>query len=345
MPLHLLPKKSWNVYSPANIERVRRDEAEAQRKAIEQEKRERQDEADERLQILKNKGDGKYLKRKLPGEDDTDRDIRLAVEAKAAASECSERPHKSKENKDVPLVDGKGHFSLVQAPSEPPPQKRPRVEEDPYTVYLSHATGRDRGKEGESPWYTTSSDQAWGDTTPRQKQRETARLAANDPLAAMKRGVRALRENEKQKKDWMDQREKDLREVEDLARESQRRRRNDRREGRKDGREELFEDKEDVDSLDGFNLDEGFEKHRKREHRGHRHHDHEHHRHRHRPRDDELGRSHHGQRHDTRERRNEDRHAHKDDDQGRRHRRHRRDHEERHSSKPKERASGALTVP
>ncbi|KAF5015673.1 hypothetical protein F66182_12905, partial [Fusarium sp. NRRL 66182] len=29
MPLHLLGKKSWNVYNPDNIARVRRDEEQA----------------------------------------------------------------------------------------------------------------------------------------------------------------------------------------------------------------------------------------------------------------------------------------------------------------------------
>ncbi|KIW66080.1 hypothetical protein PV04_08285 [Phialophora macrospora] len=213
MPLHLLPKKSWNVYAPANIERVKRDEAEARRKAIEQEKRSLQNEADDRLELLKQHTtrDRKSLKRKLLGEDDTDRDIRLAVESTTTASSGGKQDHGT-------ALDAEGHIPLVPTP----PQKKSRLEQeqdkDPYTVYLTDATGRDRNSK--PAWYTFLEPERdkWGDDNPRRQQREIARLNANDPLAAMKKGVKALRENEKARKSWMAQRERDLEEVERLAR-------------------------------------------------------------------------------------------------------------------------------
>ncbi|EXJ53431.1 uncharacterized protein A1O5_13299 [Cladophialophora psammophila CBS 110553] len=207
MPLHLLSKKSWNVYSPVNIERVKRDEAKARRQATEQEKRSLKQEAGDRLSTLQqqSKNQSKSLKRKLPGEDDTDRDIRLALEISPASTNKEKQDYGS-------LVDANGHISLI-----PVPEKRSCVDQeeakDPYTVYLTDAIGkRDRSKD---TWYTSIQPerQKWGDDNPQKQERELARLNANDPLAAMKRGVKALRENERQRQEWMRERERDLEEV------------------------------------------------------------------------------------------------------------------------------------
>ncbi|KAI1108284.1 hypothetical protein F5Y14DRAFT_93745 [Nemania sp. NC0429] len=122
MPLHLLGKKSWNVYNPANIERVRRDEAEAQARAEAEEKRRQALDAERRLAILRGevppappspppppqpsaaatprkrehadnddpgarfRGGGERRKRKRFGEDDTDFEMRVARERADAAA-------------------------------------------------------------------------------------------------------------------------------------------------------------------------------------------------------------------------------------------------------------------
>ncbi|KIW47015.1 uncharacterized protein PV06_02629 [Exophiala oligosperma] len=291
MPLHLLGKKSWNVYNPANIERVRRDEAEAKRHEEEQEARQRDDESDNRLRLLR--GEASLLqdpgsridlhsssspsykrKRKLPGEDDTDRDIRLA-----------KQPDVRRIDK---LVDAKGNFSLIPVPESS--NKKARVDEDPFTVYLSHAAGKGKNS-GDKPWYSSTpgaeagppTRDSWGNDSPRRQEREAARVAANDPLAAMKKGVKQLREAERHRKEWMDQRERDLREVEDLARQ--------RRRGRRK-RDDLQKD-DDLDSLDDFDLDQGYPKdsgrddnddHGPRQSREHKHHHHHRHRRHHRSR-------------------------------------------------------------
>ncbi|KAL6245040.1 hypothetical protein RBB50_007815 [Rhinocladiella similis] len=285
MPLHLLGKKSWNVYNPANIERVRRDEAEAKRHEEEQEARQRDHESDDRLRLLRREASvpqppGSQLeshssssykrKRKLPGEDDTDRDIRLA---------------KLPDSKDIAkLEDAKGNFSLIPVPESS--NKKPRVDEDPFTVYLSHAVGKGKNSV-EKPWYVSTpgsgagapTRDSWGNDSPRRQQREAARVAANDPLAAMRKGVRQLREAEKHRKEWMDQRERDLREVEDLARQRRRTDKDERRHRRK--REVVLKDV-DLESLDDFDLDEGYpkegERHDKDDNRPRRNHRHRHHR-------------------------------------------------------------------
>ncbi|KIW10353.1 hypothetical protein PV08_11315 [Exophiala spinifera] len=288
MPLHLLGKKSWNVYNPANIERVRRDEAEAKRREEEQEARQRDHESDDRLRFLRGEtsvredpephpsASSYRRKRKLPGEDDTDRDIRLAKKQPNATKDIDK------------LVDAKGNFSLIPEPG--PSYKKARVDEDPYTVYLSHAAGKGKNS-GEKPWYSSTpglgapARDSWGNDSPRRQEREAARVAANDPLAAMKKGVKQLREAEKHRKEWRDQRERDLREVEDLARQKRRRDKDERRDRRK--KDDPQKD-DDPDSFDDFHLDSGYTKGRDRGDKddnsprhSHRHRHHHRHRHRH----------------------------------------------------------------
>lgn len=385
MPLHLLGKKSWNVYNPANVERVQRDEAEARKREQEEERRQRQDEASDRIAILRGERDHtlhestngnpptsdskrysdldsssrhRALKtRKLPGEDDTDRDIRLA-QAQAQAetpqrgpsSSLSQRhlmgSSKPDKSQDHSITDADGHISLIpnhaQSDQHQHQHKKQKTDENPAHFYLSEAAGYG-SKAGDVPWYSTgnrdpsstmtAAKEPWGSTSPRRRERQAARLSSNDPLAAMKRGVKQLRDSERRRKEWKEQRERDLGEVEELARRREERKRRKRareandaeqrnptRTSHEHGRQLEVEsrsksrsagefeadDSDDANSLDGFDLDQGYAKppekerqsrhdgdgHRPRHHHHHhrhRHHDHSHHSHhhhhrRHRPR-------------------------------------------------------------
>merc|ERR1712230_94046 len=292
MPLHLLGKKSWNVYDPGNIERVRQDEAEAKRLEEEQEAQHRDDEAQERLRLLRGEGpvtrqpdsqtesfsSRRHNKRKLPGEDDTDRDLRLALSTQSTQSTSTTHI----KNEDS-IVDSKGNISLIPVPESSSSHKKPRLDEDPYAVYLSHAAGRGKNNK-EKPWYSdldAASRPSWGDDAPRRTDREAARVAANDPLTTMKKGVKRLREAEKHRTEWMEQRERDLQEVEELVRRKRRRDKEERRRRRREVNDG------DLDHLDNFNLDEGYVKpqaveneheyrHKHRHHHRHRRHHHEH---------------------------------------------------------------------
>ncbi|KAI0466304.1 hypothetical protein F4859DRAFT_303328 [Xylaria cf. heliscus] len=140
MPLHLLGKKSWNVYNPANIARVRRDEADAQARAEAEEKQQQGLEAERRLAILRGEvpppsppqtttssstqhrkrehddgptgqsRGGERRKRKRFGEDDTDFEMRVARERTDTAAAVASRP--PNKTSDAPLVDSRGHISL-----------------------------------------------------------------------------------------------------------------------------------------------------------------------------------------------------------------------------------------
>ncbi|KAI2777144.1 hypothetical protein F4815DRAFT_301703 [Daldinia loculata] len=295
MPLHLLGKKSWNVYNPKNIERVRRDEAAARARDEAEEQRQQEVDAERRLAILR----GEILpplppppppqsnvedesrsqkrsrdedpaapsrgrerrKRKRVGEDDTDFELRLAREQASATQTTSDALVKSTSN--APLVDHTGHIDLFpEERSRVPIQKNEEAEreaakkkreyEDQYTMRFSNAAGKE-GLVG--PWYAKGGDikdvvdgnldapskDVWGNEDPRRKDREAARVVANDPLAMMKRGAAKIREVEKERRKLNEERERELKQ---LRKEEKRRERRRRREGRND-----------YDDLEGFTLD------------------------------------------------------------------------------------------
>ncbi|RMZ88854.1 hypothetical protein DV736_g3914, partial [Chaetothyriales sp. CBS 134916] len=197
MPLHLLGKKSWNVYNADNIVRVRRDEAAARAEQAESERQQHDCEANARLALLRGQNlSGHPLttdhtetlthpndfpgrqrkKRRLAGEDDTDRDIRPA------------RSH--------------------------------RAESTDQGIKLADAGGRHSDGTPAQAWYmTTPADHSapsgpgrdvWGNEDAGRRARDQKRLDANDPLAAMRKGIAQLRRAEEHRKAWREQRERDL---------------------------------------------------------------------------------------------------------------------------------------
>ncbi|KAF7171708.1 hypothetical protein CNMCM5623_004018 [Aspergillus felis] len=264
MPLHLLGKKSWNVYNSENIARVRRDEAEAKAREEEEERRMQEVDAERRIQILRGErpstpppppsapsdtrrdrthGEdaGRYRKRRrLAGEDDTDRDIRLAREDAQLMLAKREELAVSKTS-DAPLLDSTGHINLFPSETtQKPAEKNQEAEkeaadknrsyEDQYTMRFSNAAGY-RQSAGQMPWYSSSSrdvlapdampeKDVWGNEDPMRQERERTRLDASDPLAAIKRGVRQLKSVELERKKWNQERRREL----DALKEAQRRR-------------------------------------------------------------------------------------------------------------------------
>lgn len=301
---HLLGKKSWNVYNQDNVAKVRRDEAEAKAQEQEQEQRMQEIDADRRLQLLRGErleplpleagpvssqkrsredGGPNRKKRRIAGEDDTDRDMRLVREA-AIPSPVPLSLLKSK-GREAPIVDHQGHISLFpqehrrpdkNADAEAEAAKKKREYEDQYTMRFSNAAGIKTGLE--NPWYSAATDgesallsmpgkDVWGNEDPRRKQREQKRLDSSDPMAAMKKGVKQLRKADRCRTEWMEQRERDLHEVERMAREH---------------RNRTGHDGDDADSIEGFNLDTEYEDktRKRRKHRSGRDHTRHHRSHR-----------------------------------------------------------------
>ncbi|KAJ5717507.1 hypothetical protein N7488_003153 [Penicillium malachiteum] len=345
MPLHLLGKKSWNVYNQENISRVKRDEAQAKALEEEDERRMQEVDAERRIAILRGEkiptpppaplsrpsseplsrperglaeDRGFRKRRRLAGEDDTDRDIRFAREdaahAETARNKSMAAPHRDNKHADAPLLDSAGHINLFPAEgsrkkceknkeTEAEAEKSKRGYEDQYTMRFSNAAGLKQAI-GNKPWYSSSAQAAeapdsmpeknvWGNEDPLRKEREKARMDANDPLAAMKRGVRQLRATEQERKRWNDRRKRELEMLKSEQRASHRRKRS-----------------KSLDSLEGFQLDVPADKDRDRgDHRSSHRRNHDRHR-RDRSRDRHRDRSSRHPRHSSdnshRHRRNED---------------------------------------
>lgn len=156
MPLHLLGKKSWNVYNPTAIARVRADEARSAAREEAQNELELAYQADLRLATLRGLPapsrpaeldvdleaefesgkrreqrdkvhdvgrEERKRKRKRIGEDDTDMELRVAKEEmdarreRAMASSKHDRDER-REKETLPLTGEDGHIQLF-APASP----------------------------------------------------------------------------------------------------------------------------------------------------------------------------------------------------------------------------------
>jgi len=321
MPLHLLGKKSWNVYNAASIQRVRRDEADAQARDEAADQRMQEEDAQRRIAVLRGQSvealppnepdedsrqdawrkprtNDTYAqrdrkRRRLRGEDDTERDMRYArqdAEAGRAATQALVR-HRER---DAPLQDHAGNIQLIPAPdevaireaeknaeAEADKAKKRKRDEDQITMRFSNAAGYNNGMQ--EPWYAAGKDKpnssppdlllaevqgkdVWGNEDPRRKEREQSRIISNDPFAAMQQAQRQLKQSERDRQSWQQKQQADI----ERLKSEQRRNRQTRRRG-------------DAESLAGFSLDapardkddgEGRHKHRSGRHH-HRHHRHQ----------------------------------------------------------------------
>lgn len=301
---HLLGKKSWNVYNADNIAKVKQDEAAAAAREAAEEQRMQEVDAERRIQILRGscpedipaesqandpilardepKRDRK--RRRIAGEDDTDRDLRLALEQQEIASRSTQALAKSGKKSDAPLTDHRGHINLFpvegskhhapkNAEAEAEAAKKKKEYEDQYTMRFSNAAGFKQSI-GQKPWYSSVSAadvggnaeedvsrDVWGNEDPRRKEREKMRLVSDDPMAVIQKGVSELRQVEKDRRIWKEERNRELRDMVEA----------ERRQERKERRRTY-----DMDELEGFDLTATRKdkhensSHRHRRHRGHR---------------------------------------------------------------------------
>jgi hypothetical protein len=254
MPLHLLSKKSWNVYAPDNIARVKRDQAEAQRREEEEERRFQEEDAARRVALLRgeqpalapahardadvdvkrktsdarDQRDDRRKRRRVAGEDDTDRDLRLAredIDSKHRQKHPRSGDDAPRRRSNAPITDHHGHINLFpiddrsnvrgqkNAEREAEKARKQRESEDQYTMRFSNAAGKNGGLES-GPWYAKDKSQrradmdfvegkdVWGRPDPAATQREQARTTSNDPLAFMQRAQSQLKRAEMDKKRW-----------------------------------------------------------------------------------------------------------------------------------------------
>ena len=237
-------------------------------------------------------------RRRRAGEDDTDRDIRYAKESQSQLYEASTR-ESYKSSPNIPLHDTNGHINLFpekkgskstsrssrNPEAEQEKAQKSRELEDQYTMRFSNASGF-KDAVDKPQWYhskfvvdggqETPSKNVWRDEDPQRKHREQNRMSADDPLAAIQRGVKGVRQAEQSRREWKERQQGEINEMikqEQVERRSRKRR--------------------NVDELDGFSLDTGVGEQQRDKHR-------KHHRHRHRDRDRSRSpRRHHRHHHDS----------------------------------------------
>ncbi|KAJ2899444.1 homocitrate synthase [Zalerion maritima] len=197
MPLHLLPKKSWNVYNTENVARVRADEAVAAAAEAAEEEHLQEEDAARRLAILRgeqplplsrptelpdpskppkrSRDDGgkehrarNKRPRKHHGEDDTDFELRLARGRQEQAYAAQSNLEVFKQSAQI--TDERGNISLFNVESslkhrqEPNPEaeseKRKTLERHDPTLRFANASGKDKSVLAEdSPWYKTAASE------------------------------------------------------------------------------------------------------------------------------------------------------------------------------------------
>jgi hypothetical protein len=312
MPLHLLGKKSWNVYNADNVDRVRRDEADARAREEAADQLMQEQDAERRIALLRGEkspalpavvdesrginenerahgsrqSDGRERKRRrLKGEDDTEREMRYAREDAEAGSRMRDsfKQIKSKDAAaldDAPLQDRRGHIQLVPAPEEgrgreeksskeeKTSQRKKSDEEQSQGMRFSDAAGYRKGMD--KPWYTASSNNrdrhdnhkstselvlaevqgkdVWGNEDPRRVDRERQRVTSSDPFAMMQQAQKQLKRSEGDREKWQAERDREMQQLKD---EDRKRRHERNHESRRSRRRE-----DETDGPEGFSLDE-----------------------------------------------------------------------------------------
>jgi hypothetical protein len=160
-------------------------------------------------------------RRRLPGEDDTDRDIRFAKEREEQrlSSTAVARLRSTKDDEaDAPLTDSKGHINLF--PEAKPSSDRMRRSEVDRTKQQQRGTEENLGmpltdalggsRDPRGAWYldkdgsvkdSTGRD-VWGNEDPRRRQRDVQRMGTTDPLAFMKRAQTQLKDARREREEW-----------------------------------------------------------------------------------------------------------------------------------------------
>lgn len=242
--------------------------------------------------------------RRLKGEDDTDRDIRVAKEDAARGREVRERLGSSRGEREegkVRVTDERGHIALFEEPREEDQkrgrpghgkgerEKRQKEEEEGVGMRFADAAGY-RAERG-GPWYVSSSlaknggtgslevvgRDAFGREDPGRKQRDEKRVVGSDPMAVMRRAQGQLKQAERERQNFEEKRKAELRKLDDdrVWEEEQRRKsRRKRHEQRRSGHRQRSPGE---DSLEGFSLDPlAHDEKRKRHHDSHERHEHRH---------------------------------------------------------------------
>lgn len=221
MPLHLLQHKSYHVYSTTNIERVQRDEAAARAKEEAEEQRMQEADAEHRMRVLRARAEGI----------DTPVPIRNREEPLAAVVARPITPNNSyksettiagrpappppdRPRKTSPALTGAdGHINLFSDLEKP--NRRNKVEKNAEheaekkakeeKLEAQYTMGLGKPAEELKPWYSTLDmvgEVKGRKKTDREIRKDDKGKDWRDPLVAIRRGVRGVKEAEEAREEW-----------------------------------------------------------------------------------------------------------------------------------------------
>jgi len=214
MPLHLLHHKSYHVYSGENIARVRRDEADAAAREAAEDARMQAADAEARMKLLRERagqGDSTVAMEKISepgGEGPT-------------ARHTNARDRQPRPPLEGGILGADGHINLFPTPTGPrggnPEREREKKEEKERE---EGAMGKVVGER--RPWYSSvdlvsgrqREKEQDGKKTEWEGKREERRKEAGDPLQAIRRGVRGVKEVRSDREEWKRRREREVGKVE-----------------------------------------------------------------------------------------------------------------------------------
>lgn len=252
--------------------------------------------SDRRLELLR--GGSPSTARDLPAHEGAPRKrVKHGHESVAGRGETLQP---TQQHNNAPIVDRDGHIDLVSGHDQIDRSSKNRkpAEGNGQAVGMRLADAGGYGSRDSKPWYSTSAPEVragqfevgrdvWGNEDVRRAHRDRQRIDKNDPLAAMKRGVKQLKQAEAERAEWKAQRESDLNEVEELAAKRSRRHSKHRRRRRESSAGSLEDFNLDEDDVEGRQRSERRDRisgHDRSSHRRHHHHHRSSHRHRSRER-------------------------------------------------------------
>ncbi|KAJ3021798.1 UNVERIFIED_CONTAM: Leukocyte receptor cluster member 1 [Siphonaria sp. JEL0065] len=202
--LVILKHKSWHVYNAKNIEKVRKDEAKAQKEEDEKKERAVKAEQEYRLEVLRAKS-GSRQSRKRSGTEVEDNDIKNSDQAVVSAGQPGVHLNlfgDLESGKATRRADGKNAEHEKEAAEE-----KAKFEKQ-FTMYLGQEAG---GKPAAVPWYakeTRDDSDRLGVKRLKAEQREdpAAKFRTTEPEPTTAPSFK--KEHKKKKDSKMDKKEK-----------------------------------------------------------------------------------------------------------------------------------------
>lgn len=220
MPLHLLHHKSYHVYSTTNIERVKRDEATARAKEEAEEQRMQEADAEHRIRVLRARAEGTDAPAPIRDREEPPATVARVFVAPNNSSQIDKNgaaivalPPTRRHKTSSTLTGADGHINLFGDLDNP--KRRNKVEKNAEheaekkakeeKLEAQYTMGLGKPAEELKPWYSTLDmvgEVKGRKKTDREIRKDDRNKDWRDPLAAIRRGVRGVKEAEEAREEW-----------------------------------------------------------------------------------------------------------------------------------------------